>query len=461
MVVTKLFGTDGIRAHAGEFPLNSPSIVAIGHAIGEKLRGKILVGQDTRLSSPWIYGLLASGIRESGAEIEDAGVIPTPAIALLVKQHEYSGGVMISASHNPYADNGIKVFCSDGTKLSDADEIAVEGRVCELMDEGKADHVDTIPEVRVSAVNRTCWPERYQNALLSHFVEGRWLAGKSVVLDCAHGAMSEIAPAMLTRLGAEVTVIHASPTGKNINAGCGAVHLESLTAAMRTLTVDFGVAFDGDGDRSLFVSNSGRVIDGDAILLMAARRLKRTGRLSPAVVVGTQMTNYSLERMLKEEGIGLTRVSVGDRFIFEEMQRSGSIIGGEPSGHIIFSDFRLSGDGLLTTLKVAEAMVNDYASFDDLTADWIASPQLLENVRVTKKVPLETLPAVQQKMEDLESRLRGRGRLVVRYSGTEPLLRVMIESDDAARNEELMRELLQTIGENLGIKGVEGSRKKS
>jgi phosphoglucosamine mutase len=258
-----------------------------------------------------------------------------------------------------------------------------------------------------------------------------------------------------------VNVIHGSPTGKNINAGCGAVHLESLTAAMRGLTVDFGVAFDGDGDRSLFVSNSGRLIDGDAILLMAARRLKRNGRLSPPIVVGTQMTNYSLERMLRDEGILLTRVSVGDRYIFEEMQRSGSIIGGEPSGHIIFSDFRLSGDGLLTTLKVAEALVSDYASFDNLTADWIASPQLLENVRVTEKVPLETLPAVQEKLADLESRLRGCGRLLVRYSGTEPLLRVMIESDDAGRNEELMKELLQTIAEHLGvIAGGEAGRKK-
>ena len=219
---------------------------------------------------------------------------------------------------------------------------------------------------------------------------------------------------------------------------------------MGTVSADFGVAFDGDGDRSLFMSGSGRLIDGDAVLLLMARRLKRNRQLDPAIVVGTLMTNFSLERMLQAEGITLVRVAVGDRFVFEEMQRTGAPLGGEPSGHIIFSDFKLSGDGLLTTLKVAEAIATDRASFDDLTRDWIEAPQLLKNVRVREKVPLETLPAVQAKMTEIEHALKGRGRLVVRYSGTEPLLRVMIESDDAARNTRLMEELLGVIRDTLG-----------
>lgn len=430
--------------------MNSNAVIAIGRAVGEKLGGRILVGQDTRMSSPWILGLLEQGISVTSATIQEAGVIPTPAIALLTKQNGYSGGLMISASHNPYEDNGIKVFASDGTKLNEADEADVEMRVFELLapDNLRA-HTDPIPDQRISAANSTGWSDRYQEILLSHFPGGRWLNGLRVVTDCANGAMSEVAPDLLRRLGAEITVIHASPNGTNINAGCGAVHLDSLMAAMKSQPADFGVAFDGDGDRSLFASSSGRSLDGDAVLLMMARRLKRDGRLNPPVVVGTLMTNFSLERMLDAEQIRLTRVSVGDRFVFEEMLRSGSPLGGEPSGHIIFSDFRLSGDGLLTTLKVAEAIVSDHASFDDLTRDWVEAPQLLKNVRVRQRVPLDTLPAIQTKMAEIEHALLGCGRLVVRYSGTEPVLRVMIESDDAAKNEQFMDELLDIIRNHL------------
>jgi phosphoglucosamine mutase len=263
--------------------------------------------------------------------------------------------------------------------------------------------------------------------------------------------MSAVAPSILRALGAELRVIHSEPSGKNINAACGAVHLEALLEAMKSTRADFGVAFDGDGDRSMFVSSSGRRIDGDAVLLMMARRLKRFGRLNPPVVVGTSMTNFALEKMLGAEGINLTRVGVGDRFVFEEMQRSGSILGGEPAGHIIFSDFRLSGDGLLTTLKLAETLVEEHASLDDLTRDWAPSPHLLKGVRVKKKVPLGSVSAVQTKIAEVEEALQGCGRAVVRYSGTEPLLRVMIESDDASRNESLMDDLLAVIREHIEI----------
>lgn len=449
--MVKLFGTDGIRACAGEFPLNAPTIVAIGRAVGEKLSGKVLIGQDTRVSSPWIFDLLQKGFSQTPATIQNAGVIPTPAIALLTKWLGYSGGLMISASHNPYADNGIKVFGSDGTKLKDSDEVEIEQRIDHFLGSGDVrTQVDTPPARVISASNSTGWNERYQEILLSHFANSDWLRGLRIVVDCANGAMSEIAPRLLTKLGADVVVTHASPNGTNINDACGAVHTETLRAAMHTVNADFGVAFDGDGDRSMFMSGAGRLIDGDAVLLLMARRLKKMGQLNPAVVVGTLMTNYSLEKILRNEGITLTRVAVGDRYIFEEMQRSGSPLGGEPSGHVIFPDFKLSGDGLLTTLKVAEAIATDRASFDDMTRDWIEAPQLLKNLRVREKVPLETLPAVQAKMTELNHALQGCGRLVVRYSGTEPLLRVMIESDDAQKNERLMEELLQVIREQLG-----------
>src|SRR4051794_23056954 len=448
----KLFGTDGIRACAGEFPLNVPAIVAIGRAVGEKLGGKILVGQDTRVSSPWIFDLLQKGFGHTPAMLQNAGVIPTPAIALLTKWLGYSGGLMISASHNPYQDNGIKVFGADGTKLNDAEESRIEKRIHEVLGaEDVRGNTDTVPDRQITASNTTGWNERYQEILLSHFPNSDWLRGVRIVVDCANGAMSEIAPRLLTKLGADVVVTHASPNGTNINEACGAVHTEALRASMRAVNADFGVAFDGDGDRSMFMSGSGRLIDGDAVLLLMARRLKKSGQLNPPIIVGTLMTNFSLDRILRDEGITLTRVGVGDRFIFEEMQRSGSPLGGEPSGHVIFPDFKLSGDGLLTTLKVAEAIATDRASFDDMARDWIEAPQLLKNIRVRERVPLETLPAVQAKMNEVHHALQGCGRLVVRYSGTEPLLRVMIESDDAKKNDRWMNELLNVIRESLGI----------
>jgi phosphoglucosamine mutase len=443
---TKLFGTDGIRSCAGEFPLNSAAIVAIGQAIGESLGGKVLMGQDTRVSSPWIFEHLQKGFSRTPAMIQNAGVVPTPAIALLTKWLGYSGGVMISASHNPYQDNGIKVFGRDGTKLTDSDEAQLEKRIFQLLGSGSGyTRTDKVPERNVTAANDTGWHERYQEILLSRFPKSDWLRGLRIVVDCANGAMSAIAPRLLTKLGADVVVTHAWPNGTNINDACGAVHVEALGSSMRAGLADFGVAFDGDGDRSIFMSSSGRLIDGDAVLLLMARRMKRNGQLNPPVVVGTLMTNFSLERMLRQEGITLARVAVGDRFIFEEMQRGGAPLGGEPSGHIIFPDFKLSGDGLLTTLKVAEAIATDRASFEDLTRDWVVAPQVLKNIPVREKVPLETLPAVQAMIVEVNHELQGCGRLVVRYSGTEPLLRVMIESDDAARNVRLMEKLLTVI----------------
>jgi phosphoglucosamine mutase len=438
----KLFGTDGIRARAGEFPLNAAAIVAIGQAIGERLGGPLLVGEDTRLSSPWILGLLEKGLEQAQVAIEEAGVIPTPAVALLTRAGSYAGGVMISASHNPFEDNGIKVFSSDGTKLRDGLEEELEQRVLELLPPGADERTDPIDSTGFSNDGKL-YRERYEELLVSNFPRGAWLTGLRIIADCANGAMSTVAPELLRRLGAEVKVICASPDGKNINENCGAVHLQTLVAAMKEDSADFGVAFDGDGDRSLFVSRSGKPVDGDAVLLVMARRTK------PSAVVGTSMTNYALGKMLEAQGIGLTRVAVGDRYVFEEMQRSGAPLGGEPSGHIIFSDFGVSGDGLFTTLKLSQAIVESGQSLEDLTRDWVPAPQMLKGVRVSRRVPLDEMPTLQAVMRGANRALDGCGRLVVRYSGTEPLLRVMIESDDAARNEEWMTKLLSAIEKDI------------
>ena len=442
---SRLFGTDGVRGPAGEFPLNALGIAAIGQAIGERLGGRILIGQDTRVSSPWIYSLLCEGISQTSSHIEDAGVIPTPAIALLTKTGDFAGGIMISASHNRYDDNGIKIFSRDGRKLSDTDEQAIETRIRDIFGGGCANTIDDIPARTVTAENTTEWPARYADLLISHFPAGPWLQGVHIVVDCANGAMSTIAPDLLGKLGAKLTVIHANPTGTNINDDCGAVHLQSLMQTMNSVRADLGVAFDGDGDRSMFVSSSGKPMDGDAVLLLMARRLKHQGLLEPKLVIGTQMTNFALEKKLSDEGIALKRVAVGDRYIFEEMLQRGAALGGEPSGHLIFSDFRLSGDGLLSVLKVAEATVFEHSSFDQLTHDWKPAPQLLKGIRVKQRVPIEEMAALQEKMKEALEELEGRGRLLVRYSGTEPLLRVMIESDDAGRNEGLMEGLLESI----------------
>jgi phosphoglucosamine mutase len=440
----KLFGTDGIRTRAGVFPLNQPAILAIGQAIGEELSGRILVGEDTRISSPWILSLLIEGISRSGkSQPEPAGVIPTPAVALLTRAHSFSGGIMISASHNPFEDNGIKVFSRDGTKLTDDVEGRIERRIAQLLPAGTEALTDSVPDSTSSQDSTTSWLRGYEELLVSHFPAGQWLRGKRIVADCANGAMSVVAPEVLRALGADVRAICATPTGRNINAECGAVHTERLMSAMSEATADFGVAFDGDGDRSLFVSQSGRLVDGDAVLLVMTRRMK------PSRVVGTSMTNYALEKKLESEGAELTRVAVGDRYVFEEMLRSGATLGGEPSGHIIFSDFRLSGDGLLTTLKLAQAIVETGQSLDNLTRDWSPAPQILKGVRVSQRVPLEKMNRLQATMQDAEAVLNGCGRMVVRYSGTEPLLRVMIESDDAQRNEEWMKNLLRAIEEDF------------
>lgn len=449
-VQTRLFGTDGIRGKAGEAPLDRATVVAIGQAVAELLGGEILVARDPRESGPELLEWLREGFGQGDARLRDAGILPTPGVALRVLRSGASGGVMISASHNPFDDNGIKVFASDGKKLDDAGEARIEERVGQLLAGGlpRAGRVAPAggrngagPETGDTSEDRA----RYLAILLEGFPRGRWLEGFRIAIDCANGATSAVAPRLFESLGASVFPLHAAPDGRNINAGCGALHPGDLVEWVRQHDVDLGVAYDGDGDRSLFVSPAGRLVDGDGVLLVMARALKAEGKLDPPAIVGTSMTNIALERTLASEGVRVHRVNVGDRFIFSMMQRSGLKLGGEPSGHIIFSDYGLSGDGLLTTLKLLAVMVDRQASPDTLLGEWEPAPQLLRSLRVARKAPLETLPEVTGRIREIDQILAGRGRMVVRYSGTEPVLRIMIESDSAARNEALADDLTRVI----------------
>lgn len=446
--MTRLFGTDGIRGHAGGFPFNAATLPLIGRAIGEHLGGRVLIGRDPRKSGPEIFAHLKLGLETGGASTKDGGILPTPAIALLIRESRLSGGIMISASHNPYKDNGIKVFGADGRKLDDVEEEGIETRVAQLR-QTTGGSVSNAPALYAGGGD-PAWLERYLVLLGKRFSNRKWLKGINLTLDCANGAMSGVAPGFLESLGAGVQLIHSSPNGTNINLGCGAVHPGDLIDAVRHNGSSLGVAYDGDGDRSIFVDANGRLIDGDAVLLVMSRILKKAGTLIPPLVVGTSMTNYNLERKLSEEGVKLVRTDVGDRYILREMLDSGAQLGGEPSGHIIFSDDRLSGDGLLTTLRICEAMVSEGASLDELTRDWHPSPQLLENVRVSERVPLDTLPSVVQKIDEIRRTLEGCGRIVVRYSGTEPLLRIMVESDSDSLNRACASALIEVIQKALG-----------
>lgn len=449
-VASRLFGTDGIRARAGDFPLDPPTIEAIGQSIGELLGGEILVARDPRESGWWIYRHLAAGLERGGTRVRNAGILPTPAVALLTQQSSASGGIMISASHNPFEDNGIKVFGARGEKLSDRDEERVEDRVSTL-----------VPKVAPSGLAGSGVPEEllteslaetreYQRLLLEGFPTGRWLEGIHIAIDCANGATSQVGPALFESLGAQVSRLSCRPDGRNINSACGAVHPESLTQWVRQHTVDLAVAYDGDGDRALFVTGEGRLLDGDAILLIMARAMKALGNLVPPSVVGTSMTNIQLEHDLGREGIVLFRVDVGDRYVFRKMKDEGLPLGGEPSGHIIFPDHGLSGDGLLTTLRLLEVLVREKRTLGELARGWKPRPQLLRNLRVAERVPLEEHAKISGKVQEIKDLLGSTGRIVVRYSGTEPLLRIMIESDSDETNETLARDLTAVIRQTIG-----------
>jgi phosphoglucosamine mutase len=439
----KLFGTDGIRAVAGQSPLDAPTVYAIGVALAHSLarttsRPKILLGMDTRESSAWIAATLTAGIAAAGvgATVESAGVITTPAVAFLARAHGFAAGVVISASHNPWQDNGIKLFGPDGFKLPDATELAIEA---EIFTQLAASTLAPRTSHLVPPVNDADRAE-YIRFLLDA-VPGLSLDGRRIVVDCANGAASAVAPQLFQHLGGTVVITHASPDGRNINEHCGALHPNIVAAEVVTQKASMGITFDGDADRALFADEHGNVVNGDAVLLLAARDLAARGLLANDTVVATTMSNMGLEAALKSSGIKMLRAPVGDKYVLEQMLSTGAALGGEQSGHIIFSGRSTTGDGLLTALLVLDIIHRSGRSLAELTSDLKTFPQVIVNVKVREKKPLDQIPSVAAAILAAEQALADCGRVVIRYSGTETLARVMIE----AESEPLMRHHADTI----------------
>ena len=451
----KLFGTDGIRSIAGQNPLDPTTIYAVGLALAHSLRKtatrpSILIGRDTRESSPWIAATLAEGLRQAGGQIESAGIVPTPAVAYLTHTHGFHAGVVISASHNPWQDNGIKLFGADGFKLPDPLELAMEEEILHHASQVQISDPRCFPPVD----DNPSLPSDYIQFLIDS-LPGLSLAHLHIVADCANGAAASIAPELFRRLnsggGGKVTLLNTAPDGRNINAGCGALHPAYVAGEVKSRGAAIGLTFDGDADRCMLAGAHGNVINGDAILLVAARDLKSRGMLTGDLVVATTMSNMGLEAALKRSGIRMLRAPVGDRYVLEEMQKHHAALGGEQSGHILFPHLATTGDGLLTSLVVLDLIARSGQSIDALAADLKVFPQVIVNVKVREKKPLDSIPSVLTAIRAAQEDLMDSGRVVIRYSGTEALARVMIE----AESEEAMRRhadaIAAAIRNELGV----------
>jgi phosphoglucosamine mutase len=441
------FGTDGIRGVPGTPPLDDATLHAVGRAVGLYLHREhptphALVGMDTRESGPHIAAILAAGLKESSVDVTLAGVLTTPGVACLVRQNDFDAGVVISASHNPFHDNGVKLFSHAGMKFPDAVEEEIEAEIPGFLREAAN------PVGAALSTDESLHSE-YLDFLRNRVLDGANLRGLRIVVDCANGAAYRLGPELFRSLGCDVVTIGSEPDGRNINAGCGSLHLEKLQQRVPAEKAALGVAFDGDADRALFVSASGKIINGDGILLAAARFLKNAGRLPKNRVVATSMSNLGLERALAGEGIAMARTNVGDRYVLEEMLESGSLLGGEQSGHIIFLEDSPAGDGLLTAVKVA-SLVALRGSLDALLAGLKDYPQAIVNVKVKSKPPLEGLPEVELALREAESTLGDNGRIVLRYSGTEPLARIMVEAEDASDVEKFSQSIASAIRTTIG-----------
>jgi phosphoglucosamine mutase len=442
----RLFGTDGIRGVAGVTPLDPVTITALGIALGDDLKRQglsglpVLIGMDTRESGPGIAAQLAEGLGRSGIATRFAGVVTTPGVAYLTRVGDFAAGIMISASHNPFEDNGIKVFARTGYKLPDAEEHEIEEEIFRILPDVSATATPT-------PLDHTFDVHPYIDFLLSTI--SLPLTGLKVVVDCGNGAASSLAPELLQEAGAEVTAICNHPNGRNINLDCGALHVERLRQMVLETGADAGIAFDGDADRAMLIAPSGRLVDGDAIMLIAARRLQRDGRLTGSTVVSTVMANLGLEKALQKLGIVMLRTPVGDKYVLEEMLRKDAALGGEQSGHMIFREYATTGDGMLTALKILEVCALEGTTLDDLAADLVVYPQLLVNIRVNERKPLDQMLGVVEQIRACEAALNGTGRVLVRFSGTEPLARVMVEGQDPGQVENWAEKIATAIRAEL------------
>jgi phosphoglucosamine mutase len=446
--MARLFGTDGVRAKAGEPPLDPATVRRLGGALARALRAtgpagepvRFLSGRDTRESGAWIERELARGMASQGASLTSAGVIPTPAIAYLTPHRRYAAGVVISASHNPFEDNGIKVFSGAGEKFTEEREHEVEAIM--------ADASWSVPDAPAPAVEQVDLRGEYEAHLLRLLPGGA--PGLRVAVDCANGATTTVAPAVFEAIGSHATFLACDPDGRNINLHCGSTHPAHLARIVVEGGYRLGVAFDGDGDRAIFIDHTGAVVDGDAVMLMCAKRMRAEGRLAGDAIVATVMSNIGLEIALRGAGIGLVRCGVGDKYVMEAMQQQGLSLGGEQSGHVIFSEHLFTGDGLATALQVLRTMAATGRDLRDLASDLTTYPQVLLNLRVRQKKDLREVPAIASVLASVEQRLAGTGRLLVRYSGTEPLLRVMLEGKDEGEIRRWGQEIIDTAREHLG-----------
>ncbi len=441
----KLFGTDGIRARAGTYPLDDKTVALIGSSLSrllEKRQGRkprLMIGRDTRESGTQIEAAFSGGASAEGAECVSAGIITTPGLAFLTERHGFDCGVVISASHNPFEDNGIKVFMPSGKKLDEAGERAIEADVAASEPPAVSAFV---PDLQGEMLLHQEYMEHLKAA-------SEPLTGLKVVIDCANGAASAYAPGLFKELGAEVVTIGAEPNGRNINQDCGSLHLEKLQAAVKDTQADLGAAFDGDADRCLFVDEKGSVVDGDGVLWIMANELLRNGGLKSRKIVATVMSNVGLEIALRGIGITMERAAVGDKYVLEALIRDGCEIGGEQSGHIIFPSFSLVGDGMMTALRVMNAFSRAGGKFSEMLNGFEQFPQTLVNVRVREKRPFEDVPAIGKAVAEAEAELAGSGRLLLRYSGTENLARIMIEGPDQQQVDRMAAAIADVIKVSL------------
>lgn len=445
----EFFGTDGIRGVAGQYPLDEPTIERIGFSLAKQLSARlkrapqIIIGRDTRESGEWIETALARGIHTAQSSARSAGVITTPGVAYLTRALNADAGVVISASHNPYEDNGIKVFSSSGQKLDDAAEQAIERDL-------KSDAPNFPPMVDAKIKSEPDLKEKYLTFLRDEVGAELNLKNLKIVVDCANGAAYEIAPKLFSAFGAELTVINDSPNGRNINLDCGSLHTETLQQTVVEKKADLGLAFDGDADRLLMVDERGTLVDGDQMLLIMADYLASRGKLAGNRVVATVMSNFGLGLALKERGIDLKRTSVGDKYVLDELLKGGGSVGGEQSGHIIFPEISLAGDGMITALEVLRAVTESNRSLGELASGFKRFPQKMINVQVARKPPLDSVQPIKVAMDALEAEMDGKGRLLVRYSGTENLVRVMVEGQDEMTINQQAASIARVIGEHLG-----------
>ncbi|MEN6561173.1 MAG: phosphoglucosamine mutase [Acidobacteriota bacterium] len=444
----KLFGTDGVRGIAGRFPLDPPTIARLGQALVELLDAKglgagILIGRDTRESGPWMERALARGVRAAGGEAVSAGVIPTSAVSYLTKTHGFAAGAVISASHNPFADNGIKVFSPLGVKIPDEWELEIETAVLEGRGRLTGHEADVDVNGKLAGDYAAYLAGRVRPGAAA-------AAGLKVVVDCANGASFVLAPRILRGLGFEVEAINAAPDGRNINAGCGSLHPEALAARVREEGAALGIAFDGDADRAVWVDGTGRLLNGDHTLFVQALHMKDAGRLRTSDVVATTMSNMGLERALEARGLGLVRTKVGDKYVHEEMVARGANLGGEQSGHTIFLDDLPTGDGILTSLRMLEVLAGRGGPMAALVEGLEEYPQTLVNVRVRRKPDFAELPEVLAAVEVVRRHVGRDGRIDLRYSGTEPLARIMVEARDRATVESCATLVAEAVRKHIG-----------